>query len=77
MLVKPKTDPDNLFQWIYRDTHIDALPVVCAGYVGVESKQALLSHFDGSKICGGISEPDPAQQTPLSLTASAGLPSST
>ena len=24
VLVKPKTDPDNLFQWIYNDADIDA-----------------------------------------------------
>jgi len=50
VLVKPKPDPDNLFQWIYNDADIDASPVAGARGMGVEANQALLNYFHGRKI---------------------------
>jgi hypothetical protein len=47
VLVKPKTDPDNLFQWIYNDADIDASPVVWARDMHVEANQGLPSYYHG------------------------------
>lgn len=45
VLVKPKTDPDNVFQWIYNDADIDASKVVWARDMGVEANRSLLDYF--------------------------------
>ncbi|HYL35868.1 MAG TPA: hypothetical protein VEV17_08160 [Bryobacteraceae bacterium] len=47
VLVKPKTDPGNLFQWIYNDADIDASRVVWARDMGPQANQALLDYFHG------------------------------
>jgi hypothetical protein len=45
VLVKPKTDPDNVFQWIYNDADIDAAKVVWARDLGAQGNETLLRHF--------------------------------
>ncbi len=45
VLVKPKTDPDNVFQWIYNAADIDASPVVWARDMGSAQNHALLEYF--------------------------------
>jgi hypothetical protein len=49
-LVKPKTDPDNVFQWIYNDADIDASKVVWARDLGAEGNRTLLEYFRDRKI---------------------------
>lgn len=49
-IVKPKTDPENLFQWIYNDADIDASRVVWARDFGPEANQALLKYFAGRRV---------------------------
>jgi hypothetical protein len=49
-LVKPKTDPDNVFQWIYNDADIDASKVVWARDMGAEGNRALIEYFRDRKI---------------------------
>ena len=45
VLVKPKHDPDNVFQWIYNDADIDASRVVWARDMGPEENAGLLRYF--------------------------------
>ncbi|HTS51000.1 MAG TPA: hypothetical protein VMH05_23800 [Bryobacteraceae bacterium] len=45
VLVKPKTDPDNVFQWIYNDADIDASRVVWARDMGPQENAELLRYF--------------------------------
>jgi hypothetical protein len=45
VLVKPKTDPDNVFQWIYNDADIDRSKVVWARDMGVDGNRSLLEYF--------------------------------
>lgn len=45
VLVKPKTNPDNVFQWIYNDADIDASKIVWARDMGVEGNASLLGYF--------------------------------
>lgn len=45
VLVKPKTNPDNVFQWIYNDADIDASKIVWARDMGAQGNATLLSHF--------------------------------
>ena len=47
VLVKPKTDPDNVLQWIYNDADIDASRVVWARDMGPQQNAALLDYFRG------------------------------
>jgi hypothetical protein len=49
-LVKPKTDPDNVFQWIYNDADIDGAKVVWARDLGTEGNRALLQYFHDRRI---------------------------
>jgi hypothetical protein len=45
VLVKPKTDADNVFQWIYNDADIDASKVVWARDMGPKDNRTLLEYF--------------------------------
>ena len=45
VLVKSKTDPLNLFQWIYNDADIDASQIVWARDLGRERDAALAGYF--------------------------------
>jgi hypothetical protein len=45
VLVKPKQDPDNVFQWIYNDSDIDASGVVWARDMGPEDNAGLMRYF--------------------------------
>jgi hypothetical protein len=50
VLVKPKADPDNVFQWIYNDADIDASKVVWARDLGPQENSALLGYFHDRTI---------------------------
>jgi len=45
VLVKPKQDPDNVFQWIYNDADIDSSRIVWARDMGPQENARLLSYF--------------------------------
>jgi len=45
VFVKTKTDPNNLFQWIYNDADIDASRIVWARDLGAEQDQKLAEYF--------------------------------
>jgi len=49
-IVKPKTDPDNVFQWIYNDADIDASKVVWARDMGAAGNRTLLEYFRDRRI---------------------------
>ncbi len=66
VLVEPKTDPDNVFQWIYNAAGIDASPVVWARDMGDRENQALLAYFHDRKVWRLDPNVEPAQLTPLS-----------
>ena len=46
----PKTDPANLFQWIYNDADIDASRIVWARDMGEERNGELEKYFIGRKV---------------------------
>jgi hypothetical protein len=50
VLVKPKIDPDNVFQWIYNNADIDASKVVWARDMGIEGNRSLLEYFRDRKV---------------------------
>jgi hypothetical protein len=50
VIVKPKIDPNNLFQWIYNAAGIDASPVVWARDMGSRENQALLDYFRDRQV---------------------------
>lgn len=50
VLVKPKSDPDNLFQWIYNSADIDGSKIVWARDMGQQGNEALLHYFHGRKV---------------------------
>jgi hypothetical protein len=64
VLVKPKTDPDNVFQWIYNDADIDAAKVVWARDMGTQGNLALLNYFRGRIIWVVDPNVEPAQISP-------------
>jgi hypothetical protein len=65
-LVKPKTDPDNVLQWIYNDADIDASKVVWARDLGAEGNRALLQYFRDRKIWVVDPNVEPATILPYS-----------
>jgi hypothetical protein len=65
-LVKPKTDPDNVLQWIYNDADIDASKVVWARDLGAEGNRALLEYFRDRKIWVVDPNVEPATILPYS-----------
>ena len=66
VLVKPKTDPDNVFQWIYNDADIDGSKVVWARDMGARENRALLDYFHDRKIWIVDPNVDPAAIFPYS-----------
>jgi hypothetical protein len=65
VLVAPKTDPDNVFQWIYNDADIDASQIVWARDMGSPNNRALLDYFHGRKVWLLNPNVEPAQITPV------------
>jgi hypothetical protein len=63
-IVKPKNDPNNLFQWIYNDADIDASRVVWARDLGADANQALLKYFAGRQVWLVDPNKDPAEIVP-------------
>jgi len=47
VFVKAKTDPNNLFQWIYNDAEIDAARIVWARDLGAERNAELAHYYAG------------------------------
>jgi hypothetical protein len=64
VVVKPKTDPDNLFQWIYNDADIDASSVIWARDVGQQDNAALIDYFRDRTIWLLDPNTDPVQISP-------------
>jgi hypothetical protein len=50
VFVKAKTDPYNLFQWIYNDADIDASRIVWARDLGAERNAQLIAYFGGRQV---------------------------
>jgi hypothetical protein len=63
-IVKPKSDPNNLFQWIYNDADIDASRVVWARDLGADANQALLKYFAGRQVWLVDPNTEPASMVP-------------
>jgi len=66
VIVEPKTDPNNLFQWIYNAANIDASPIVWARDLGPEKDQALIQYFRGRQIWRLNPNVEPASIVPYS-----------
>jgi hypothetical protein len=66
VLVKPKTSPDNLFQWIYNDADIDAAKIVWARDMGESGNESLLKHFHNRVVWELDPNLDPPRLTRLS-----------
>ena len=66
VLVKPKVDPANVFQWIYNDADIDASKVVWARDMGVQENRSLLQYFRERKIWMVDPNVEPATILPYS-----------
>jgi hypothetical protein len=64
VLVKPKTDPDNLFQWIYNDADIDTAKIVWARDMGADGNRALLEYFRDRTVWVVDPNVEPAQIAP-------------
>ncbi|HYL77907.1 MAG TPA: hypothetical protein VEU96_27085 [Bryobacteraceae bacterium] len=64
VLVKPKTDKDNLLQWIYNAADIDASKVVWARDMGPQGNEALLKYFQNRKVWVVDPNVEPAQISP-------------
>ena len=62
VLVKPKSDPDNLFQWIYNAADIDGAKVVWARDMG--DNDALLRYFQGREVWELDPNVEPARLSP-------------
>ena len=50
VFVETKTDPANLFQWIYNEAEIDDSRIVWARDLGPERNRELMAYFAGRKI---------------------------
>lgn len=61
VLVKPKTDKDNLLQWIYNAADIDASKVIWARDMGPQENEALLKYFHDRKVWLVDPNVEPAQ----------------
>ena len=64
VLVKPKTDPANVFQWIYNDADIDASRVVWARDMGAAGNRDLLDYYHDRKAWLVDPNIEPAKITP-------------
>lgn len=64
VLVKPKTDSANLFQWIYNDADIDAARVVWARDMGSAENDTLLRYFHDRKVWQLDPNVEPARLIP-------------
>jgi hypothetical protein len=64
VIVKPKQNPDNLFQWIYNAADIDAAPVVWARDLGADENRKLIEYFHGRTVWLLDPDAEPAQITP-------------
>jgi hypothetical protein len=64
VIVKPKDNPDDFFQWIYNSADIDASPVVWARDLGAEKDRALVEYFRGRTVWLVDPNAQPARITP-------------
>jgi hypothetical protein len=65
VLVKPKNNPDNLFQWIYNASDIDGAKIVWARDMGEEGNRKLLEYFSGRKVWALDPDKDPVEIAPV------------
>jgi hypothetical protein len=65
VLVKPKADPDNVFQWIYNDADIEASKVIWARDLGPQENVALLGYFHDRTIWSLDPDANPPQAVAL------------
>jgi hypothetical protein len=71
VIVKPKNNKDDFFQWIYNDADIDQAPVVWARDIDPEQDRALLEYFRDRTVWQLDPNAQPARLTPFSGTTSA------
>jgi hypothetical protein len=74
VIVKPKQNPDNLFQWIYNEADIDAAPVVWARDMGAQGNHALIEYFRGRTVWLLDPDAEPARITPYPVGRTASAP---
>ena len=72
VIVKPKSDPQNLFQWIYNDADIDASPVVWARDMGADLNRPLIDYFRDRKVWLVDPNLNPPLLTPYPASGAAG-----
>jgi len=66
VIVKPKDNKDDFFQWIYNGADIDQAPVVWARDIGLTQDRALLEHFRDRKVWQLDPNAQPPRLTPFS-----------
>jgi hypothetical protein len=64
MIVKAKTDPNNLFQWIFNDADIDGERIVWARDLGPERNAKLVRYFAGRQVWLVDPNVEPATRVP-------------
>ena len=64
VIVKPKTNPANVLQWIYNDADIDASRIVWARDLGPGHNDGLLQYFHDRRVWLLDPNTDPPQLTP-------------
>jgi hypothetical protein len=76
VFVKAKTDPNNLFQWIYNDADIDGSRIVWARDMGAERNAELEKYFAGRKVWMVDPNIEPPARAAYNASASSGLTAS-
>ena len=66
VIVKPKTDPRNLFQWIYNGADIDGSRIVWARDLGPVENERLIEYFRGRQV--GTIDPNESSPRAAALT---------
>ena len=69
VFVKAKTDPNNLFQWIYNDADIDGARIVWARDLGEERNAELEKYFAGRSVWLVDPNEEPATRIPYPAAA--------
>ena len=64
VIVKAKTDPNNLFQWIFNEADIDAARIVWARDLGPERNADLMHYFAGRRAWLVDPNVEPATRVP-------------
>jgi hypothetical protein len=64
VIVKAKTDPANVLQWIYNDADIDGARIVWARDLGTGRNRDLLEYFRNRRVWLVDPNTEPARLTP-------------